>query len=702
MPSLLFTNTLMLAGLAALAIPIVIHLLLKRKKKRLLFSTIRFFQLQDEQSSRRRKLRNWLLLALRLMMVALLVLAFARPYSRQSAASAAGQKQVRVVFVLDNSASMLASGTGGQRWALAKQQIQKILSGLNADDQAALVECATHVNVLSGFAPPGAVAQVVRALAPSYGVSTLGDGLQQAVRLLSGGTQNGQALIEVVSDLQTSACRTIKSIAVPQEIDVKLLPVADAAAPNLAVLQFDPEAHDESAPRALVASFSDEAITAAALQIAVDGRPVSSQTISLKPGGSTNVVLTIPPLQPGWHDLKASLGVRDALDCDNARFGCLFVPEPAHVLVVEPRSTAHVFEQASFFLCSALDPTGDSTNSVPGAFNLVQVRPDQLAQRLAAAGAGPRENVVLLPGLKEMPGGIGPVLSAFVKSGGGLVLFLGEDVSANGYNSELAEVLPARLGEPVSCPEPASPWRIAFYDTNSPVFSAFRLPNSGDLRIPGFTRRFGLEAIDAATRLAFFDDGVPLLVTRALGRGRVVLVNTSADTASTDWAKHKTFVPFLHGLTRFAAQSSSRNQTSETDSFVAGNDWDLEIGQSGRLGQFTLVRPDGKETRLTADEQGRLRDPRMTMPGIYSLRDKSGHELRRMAVNVPPEESNLEAVRPADFLQKLVRVQDNPRETLAAGLFGTRHNRREFWTALLLGALVLLLIEPFVANRTPA
>jgi len=78
--SLFFTNALMLAGMAALAIPVLIHLLLKRKKKRVQFSTIRFFQLQDEQSSRRRKLRNWFLLALRLLIVSLLVLAFARPY----------------------------------------------------------------------------------------------------------------------------------------------------------------------------------------------------------------------------------------------------------------------------------------------------------------------------------------------------------------------------------------------------------------------------------------------------------------------------------------------------------------------------------------------------------------------------------------------------------------------------------------------
>src|SRR6266568_5093275 len=129
MPGIFFTNALMLAGMAALAIPVLIHLLLKRKLRRLRFSTNQFFQKHDEQSSRRRKLRNWLLLAIRLLLVILLVAAFARPYLRQNEGSAAGRQRQRVIFVLDSSASMLATGIDGQRWARAKARIQKILSG---------------------------------------------------------------------------------------------------------------------------------------------------------------------------------------------------------------------------------------------------------------------------------------------------------------------------------------------------------------------------------------------------------------------------------------------------------------------------------------------------------------------------------------------------------------------------------------------
>jgi hypothetical protein len=465
MLNLLFTNTFMLAGLGALAVPVLVHLLLKRRKKRIQFSTIRFFQFQDEQSSRRRKLRNWLLLALRLMIVALLVLAFSRPYARQNTAGGAAQKQQRLVFVLDSSASMLATGSDGQRWTLAKDRIQKILGALTPDDRVALVECAAHANVLSGFAPPASVAQLLRDLLPAYGTSTLSEGLQQAVRLLSDSGRNSLASIYVVSDLQKSACRTISSCPIPQELEVKVLPVGELVSPNLAVLQLEPQAGDGAPPRAVVGSFSDEDTASVRLDLAIDERVVSSQALSIRAGGSTNVPLVIPPLKPGWHDVKASLGTRDALDVDNSRYASLFVPEPAQVLIAEPRTSAPVFEQASFFLTAALDPTKGSTNSLPGAFNLTEVTPGELSQTLASGHQGQRWNVLMLPGLKDLPMGIGNTLSSFVVQGGGLVLFLGEDVSANRYNSELRDLLPGRLGEPDTAPAPTAPWRIAFYDT---------------------------------------------------------------------------------------------------------------------------------------------------------------------------------------------------------------------------------------------
>jgi len=640
MTSLFFTNTLMLAGMAALAIPILVHLLLKRRKKQIQFSTLRFFQQQDEQSSRRRKLRNWLLLALRLLIVSLLVLAFSRPYSRQGQASHANHKQHRVVFVLDRSASMLATGTEGQRWTLAKARMQKALSDLQADDSAALIECAAHADVISGFAPPETLTQVLRDLPPGYGTSNLSEGLQQALRLLSGNAANSLSSIYLVTDLQKAACRNLTTCPVPQDIEIKVLPVGDLASPNVAILQLDILPQEGSGPQVSIASFSDED-SSVKLDLSVDNRPFASEDIRLTGGAVTNVGIVLTALKPGWHDLTASVKVRDALDADNTRYACLFVPEPARVLIVEPRPAARVFEQATFFLASALDPTRESTNPVPSAFSLTPVSLETLSRELGNTGTDSQWNAVILPGLRDLPAGLGKSLTSFVQAGGGLILFLDEGMSANRYNSELDELLPARLGNPDQALDVLSPWRIAHYDTNSLVFGAFRLPNTGDLRIPEFTKRFNLEAPEASNRLAFFDDGVPLVMTRVVGKGRVALVNTSADAAWTDWPKHKTFVPFLHGLTKYAAQKTTQDAVQESTSFVAGEDPEIELGAQARLARLKLRKSDGKEIQLTADERGRLKDPGMSLPGTYSLRDQAGRELRRFAVNLPVQESNL-------------------------------------------------------------
>src|SRR5688500_5222845 len=101
MPSLLQTS--FLAGLVALAIPVLIHLFFRLRTKRVELGTIRFLRVIIEENARRRKVMRWLLLSLRMACVACLVLLFARPYF--SAAAISGQKELLVVL-LDQSATM--------------------------------------------------------------------------------------------------------------------------------------------------------------------------------------------------------------------------------------------------------------------------------------------------------------------------------------------------------------------------------------------------------------------------------------------------------------------------------------------------------------------------------------------------------------------------------------------------------------------
>src|SRR5258706_8774259 len=102
-----FLTPFFLAGLGAIAIPVLIHLIQREKKRVIEFPSLMFIRRIPYQSVRRRRIRHWLLLAMRAAALALIVLAFARPFFRQSAIAAAAAGGARdVVILLDQSASM--------------------------------------------------------------------------------------------------------------------------------------------------------------------------------------------------------------------------------------------------------------------------------------------------------------------------------------------------------------------------------------------------------------------------------------------------------------------------------------------------------------------------------------------------------------------------------------------------------------------
>ena len=702
MPLIFYTHPWMLSGLAALSVPVIIHLLLRRKKKRLRFSTLQFFVRQDQQSSQKRKLRNWLLLAMRLLLVALLVAAFARPFLAQRGALPGAQQRRQAIFVLDRSASMLAVGTDGQRWARAKELMQRTLGALNADDRAALIGCSSHTEVLSGFVAPDALARTLAALQPTYGTSSLGEGLQQAAKLASTGDSEAATTIYIVSDLQRSACQNLGNYPISPDLKVELLCAGDLYSPNLSITDLHPQPHDGAKPGLVVSSFSDEDSTEATVEFAVNGKAVFSSRVSLKAGAVTNIDLTLPALKPGWHDARASLQTKDSLELDNTQYATLFIPEPLRALVVEGRKTSRVFEQDSFFLTSALDPSPGATNAVPSDFSISRIAPEDISARLLRSSGRETCDIVVLPGLRDIPDEAGRALKEFVLGGGGLLVFLGEGISANRYNGEFHGLLPAQLGSAEVAPGEAVGWRIGEFKTNADAFAVFGPPESGDLAIPQFFKRYTLTPAEGASPLAFFEDGLPLLILGAVGRGQVALVNSSADTSWNDWPKHKTFLPWLHRLGRQLAAKASHAPAPQAGNMLAEDDMEIDLADTAPKGQLVLQGPGGQKLPLAADGGRRFHASGSFMPGVYSVQGEKGLEIERVAVNLPPQESDLAAMPALEFQKQLVRHEEPPRTSPGALLFGSKSSQKELWRLVLLGVLGLLLMETLVSNRTSA
>jgi ferric-dicitrate binding protein FerR (iron transport regulator) len=95
-----FLTPLFLVGLAGLAIPVLIHLIQKERKNVVQFPSLMFLRRIPYESVQRRRIRHWLLLMMRLAALALVVLAFARPFIRRTDAATGGATGAREVVVL--------------------------------------------------------------------------------------------------------------------------------------------------------------------------------------------------------------------------------------------------------------------------------------------------------------------------------------------------------------------------------------------------------------------------------------------------------------------------------------------------------------------------------------------------------------------------------------------------------------------------
>src|SRR5689334_13161169 len=134
-----------LAGLAAIAVPVIIHLIHRERKVVIEFPSFMFLERIPYRSVRRQKIRHLLLLLLRCVAIAMLVAAFARPFFERRHAAITGTGAKELVILLDRSASMGYAG----RWEKAKDAAKKAVSGLGATDRATLVLFSAEALVAS-------------------------------------------------------------------------------------------------------------------------------------------------------------------------------------------------------------------------------------------------------------------------------------------------------------------------------------------------------------------------------------------------------------------------------------------------------------------------------------------------------------------------------------------------------------------------
>ncbi|MCK4283446.1 MAG: BatA domain-containing protein, partial [Candidatus Brocadiae bacterium] len=275
---------------ASLAIPVLIHLVHRRKAKRVPFSTLRFLQMVDLRVARRQRLKELLLLALRMLLLAVLIAALYRPLIR-SATFKGTDVPTAVAVVLDNTYSMRAAAGRTLRFAHAKEAADDVLEGLQTGDCAAIVlldaqedtppEPTTDLNSLR---------QSLAGLECGYGTAELAGAVRRALQGLDQSTLPRKELY-VVTDFQrlcwTPALAELHD-AFPPDLSVFLVDVGTEVGSNLALTSADFGVNVQVAGAAAelycgLRNFGRRHVEKQ-LSLFLDGEKVAHRDVALAPG----------------------------------------------------------------------------------------------------------------------------------------------------------------------------------------------------------------------------------------------------------------------------------------------------------------------------------------------------------------------------------------------------------------------------------
>src|ERR1044072_9419279 len=195
-----FLTPLFFLGVAALAAPVLVHLVRRTRARRVQFPALVFVRQVPQRTIRRRRLHNLLLLLLRCLAILLIVIAFTRPFFSGGSAAKDNTAPGATVILVDNSLSMHREGM----FAEAQRRAETALDDARNDEQIALVSFDKRYTVLNRFiADKNRVRTGVSSLSAGWDGTDYEQALRGAESLLGEMETTGPKPLVMISDFQT-------------------------------------------------------------------------------------------------------------------------------------------------------------------------------------------------------------------------------------------------------------------------------------------------------------------------------------------------------------------------------------------------------------------------------------------------------------------------------------------------------------------
>jgi hypothetical protein len=707
-----FLYPLFLAGIAGVALPIILHMIRRQTRKRVTFSSLMFLRTAVPRLKKRSHLENLPLLILRCIILCLLAFAFSRPFFPHDT----GAKQVpvagRTALLIDTSASMRRTGI----WPRAINEAQSVVKGAGPNDRVCMMRFDQNAETLMGFEQwnsmdsdrrKATVVEQLAKLSPSWASTNLGQALITAAEAIEDDEVNDEqstgwpspqkfrtSRIVLISDLQKgSNLEALQAYEWPEglELQVKLIAAQGPTNGSLQLVEGphfakrlrngNPESRDRPAPAGddntpsiRITNSPDAAVERFSLSWAradTAGAPTSAMEVYVPAGHS---VVVQSPKRPDDSAPGKLLLAGDDQDFDNALYVAPRLTYRVNILFIGGDSEGDsegmlYYVRRAFRATGAIDPV-----VIPRQIQNLTDADIETAHLIIATEAIPPER-------------IGSVRK-YLESGRTVLLVMKSPDSAktmsNLTGTETVESKEADTGTYAM---------LSRIDFKHPLLAPFTEPRFGDFTKIHFWkhRQVNIDDFTGAEVLAWFDSNDPALFELHVAKGSLLVLTSGWQPSDSQLALSSKFVPLLYSILEYSGISAGRHSQ-----YFVGDRVPVSVAAGTGPVNMEIRKPDDSLVRLSASQASFAQTD---LPGIYTIQSPAQNQV--FALNLPAAESQTD-VMPIENLEEMgvSLTQDSGLVTRDSG-FGeqppqgvpkgepTSHERREALVARLSSSLAM-------------
>lgn len=688
-----FLNPAILFGLIALSIPILLHFLNLRKLKRVEFSTLAFLKELQKSKIRRIKIKQWLLLVIRSLIILFLVLAFARPTISSTYFGATAAAKTSAVFIIDNTFSMSAIDENGSYLNQAKNKAVELLSIFQNGDEISIITVDQPERKVSPLTNKESLKRLIDDIEISNVRRSINESIINASQLLYE-SSNYNKEIFVFTDFQSNSLyndgkelSSLQNVLEPY-VRIHFIDFSGDPVNNLSITKFDclNQIFEKGKSIGFTAEVKNnsQSSQSSLISLFINGQRKSQQSINLGEAESKTLFFETTLSDTGFVEAYVEID-DDAIINDNRRFASFVAPATIKILL------AYDNESDAQFINLALRSAG------AGLVSLTKISHQQFGS------INPNHfDAIFLVGTRNFNSS--NRLNQYFERGGTIIVFPGtSDANDNYPNIPQIKSFFKNLNFVDKSNNKNELLKFGKVNIDHPLFTdLFENKEAREFESPSFIRYFNYSPVTDVDIIISLNDGAPFLSYLPINKGKVFVFNSAPVLGWSDFPLRGIFAPLMNRLMLYSA-----SKTNKQTNLYCGNPVVLEISQK-LTAQVKVDAPLNNYYIISTDSltnQNYFSFDKTFLPGSYKL--SSYDKLLDFAfINPDPLESDAAKYDSGKINEYLELISfegllfiHSAKENLNKEVYETRFGT-ELWKYFILFALILALLEMYISKSS--